>query len=28
MNITRRSGSGNGIGFNSTAFTTEKIAVR
>ena len=27
MNMTRRSGSGNGTGFNKTAFTTEKIAV-
>ena len=27
MNITSRSGSGNGTGFSSTAFTTEKIAV-
>ena len=26
MNITRRSGSGNGTGFSRTAFTTEKIA--
>ena len=27
MNMTRRSGSGNGTGFSSTALTTEKIAV-
>ena len=27
MNMTRRSGSGNGTGFSNTALTTEKIAV-